>query len=171
MSIQFFLSENFDNLWNLNFLSNILPKREERTGGCRKSHNEELHNFFYLANNIRTIKPQRMRWEGHVTHMGGIRNGCKIVVWKPEGQKHIEDLDVNVGVILRWILKRMRARGLDSFDSRWGQWTGFCEHDNEARNLSIWMNILFKHSAPWSHLLSWLLVEAGSFIEFSGRVM
>jgi hypothetical protein len=48
-----------------------------------------------------------------------------------------------------------------------GQWTGFCEHDNESRNLSIWVNILLKDSAPCSHLFSWLAVEVGSLVGFS----
>jgi hypothetical protein len=90
----------------LNFLSNILSTREERTGGSRKYRSDDLHNFCCSANDIGTIKPQRIRWEGHATHMGEIRNGCKIVVRKPEGQKYVGDPDVNMGLILRWILNK-----------------------------------------------------------------
>jgi hypothetical protein len=39
------------------------------------------------------------------------------MVRKPERQKHVEDPDVNVEIILIWILIRIRARGLVSFDS------------------------------------------------------
>jgi hypothetical protein len=39
------------------------PKREEETGGWRKSHNEELHGL-YLSDIIRMIKSGRMRWVG-----------------------------------------------------------------------------------------------------------
>jgi hypothetical protein len=37
------------------------PKREERTGDWRKLHNEKLHDFYPSPNNIRVIKPVRMR--------------------------------------------------------------------------------------------------------------
>jgi hypothetical protein len=35
-------------------------------------------------NIIRVIKSRRMRWAGHVTHMGEIRNAYNILVGKPE---------------------------------------------------------------------------------------
>jgi hypothetical protein len=42
------------------------PKRDEVIGGCRKLHNEELHNLYFSPNIIRIIKSRRMRWTGHV---------------------------------------------------------------------------------------------------------
>jgi hypothetical protein len=41
------------------------PKRDEVTGGWRKLHNEELHNFYSLPTIIRMIKSRRMRCSGH----------------------------------------------------------------------------------------------------------
>jgi hypothetical protein len=35
------------------------PKREEVEGGCRRLHNEELHNLYALAN-ITVIKSRRI---------------------------------------------------------------------------------------------------------------
>jgi hypothetical protein len=35
-------------------------------GGCRKLHNEELHNLYSSASIIRIIKSRRRRWAGHV---------------------------------------------------------------------------------------------------------
>jgi hypothetical protein len=43
--------------------------REEVAGGWRRLHNEELHNLYSLLNTVGMIK-SRMRWAGHVTHMG-----------------------------------------------------------------------------------------------------
>jgi hypothetical protein len=40
------------------------------TGGCRKVHNEELHNLYSSPNIDRMIKSRRMRWAGHVSRMG-----------------------------------------------------------------------------------------------------
>jgi hypothetical protein len=50
------------------------PKRDEVMGGCRKLHNEELHNSFSFPSTIRTIKSRRMKWAGHVAQ---IRVECK----------------------------------------------------------------------------------------------
>jgi hypothetical protein len=52
------------------------PKRDEETGGWRKLHNEELHNFYYSPSIIRMIKSRRMRWAGHVARMVEKRNEC-----------------------------------------------------------------------------------------------
>jgi hypothetical protein len=43
--------------------------RHEVTGERRKLHNEELH-ILYSSPNIRQIKSRRMKWAGHVAHMG-----------------------------------------------------------------------------------------------------
>jgi hypothetical protein len=45
-------------------------KRDEVPEGWRKLHNEELHNLYSSPNIIRTIKPRRMRWTGHVERIG-----------------------------------------------------------------------------------------------------
>jgi hypothetical protein len=50
------------------------PKRDRVTGGWRKLHNEELHNFYSSPSIIRIIKSRRMRWAGHVARMGEKRN-------------------------------------------------------------------------------------------------
>jgi hypothetical protein len=46
------------------------PKRDEVTGEWRKLHNEELRDLYSLPSIIRIIKSRRMRWMGHVAHMG-----------------------------------------------------------------------------------------------------
>jgi hypothetical protein len=55
------------------------PKREEVVGGCRRLHNEELHNL-YTSPYIRVIKSRRLRWAGYVACMGAMRNVYKILV-------------------------------------------------------------------------------------------
>jgi hypothetical protein len=49
------------------------PKKDEVTGQWRKLHNEELHDLYSSPNIIRQIKTRRIRWVGHVTHMGDER--------------------------------------------------------------------------------------------------
>jgi hypothetical protein len=46
------------------------PKSDEVTGEWRKLQNEKLHNLYSSRDIIRKIKSRRMRWAGHVAHMG-----------------------------------------------------------------------------------------------------
>jgi hypothetical protein len=62
-------------------------KRVEVTGGCRKLHNEELHNSYSPPSISRLTKSRKMRWVGHVARMGQKRNAYKILVGKPEGKR------------------------------------------------------------------------------------
>jgi len=47
------------------------PKRDEVTGEWRKLHNEELNDLYSSPNIVQVITLRRMRWAGHVAHMGG----------------------------------------------------------------------------------------------------
>jgi hypothetical protein len=80
-------------------------KREEVIGGWRKLHNEELHNVYCLPIIIRIIKSRRMRWAGHVAHMGEIRNAYRILVGKPEGKKPLGRPRLGGRIILEWSLE------------------------------------------------------------------
>jgi hypothetical protein len=66
------------------------PKRDEVMGEWRKLHNGELHNLYSSPDIIRQIKSRRMRWVGHVAHMGEGRNMYRILVGKPEGKRPLE---------------------------------------------------------------------------------
>jgi hypothetical protein len=46
------------------------PTGEAVTGERRKFHSRELHNLYKSPDIIRQIKSRRMRWVGHVAHMG-----------------------------------------------------------------------------------------------------
>jgi len=55
-------------------------------GNCRRLYSEELHNLYASPDIIRVIKLRRMRWEGHVVCIGGMRNAHRILVGKPGGK-------------------------------------------------------------------------------------
>jgi hypothetical protein len=55
------------------------PRKDEVIGGCRKLHNEELHNLYCSPSKIRIIKSSRMSLAGHVARMGKI--GMRIGFW------------------------------------------------------------------------------------------
>jgi hypothetical protein len=62
-------------------------KRDEMTGGCRKSHAEDIDNLYSSPNIVKIIKSRKMRWAGHVGLMVEIRNVYKSLVGKPEVEK------------------------------------------------------------------------------------
>jgi hypothetical protein len=60
------------------------PKRNEVTGKWKKLHSEELHTLYLSPNIIKQIKSRRMRWVGHVAHMGEERKVYRFLVGKPK---------------------------------------------------------------------------------------
>ena len=63
------------------------PRRDEVTGEWRRLHNEELNGLYSSPNIVWVIKSRRMRWAGHVAHMGEERGVYRVLVGKPEGKK------------------------------------------------------------------------------------
>jgi hypothetical protein len=62
------------------------PKRDQVTGEWKKLHNEELNDLYSLPNIVRVVKSRRIRWAGHVVHMGEERGVHRVLVGKPEGK-------------------------------------------------------------------------------------
>jgi hypothetical protein len=63
------------------------PKRDEVTGEWRRLHYEELNDLYSSPNIIRVIKSRRMRWAGHVAHMGEGRGAYRVLVGRPEERR------------------------------------------------------------------------------------
>ena len=63
------------------------PKRDEVTGEWRKLRNEELSDLYCLPNIVQVVKSRRMRWVGHVAHMGEGRGVYRVLIGKPEGKR------------------------------------------------------------------------------------
>jgi hypothetical protein len=61
------------------------PKREE-DGLWRKLHNDELHSLYSSLSIVWVIK-SRMRWVGHVAHMGEGRGVYRALVGMPKGKR------------------------------------------------------------------------------------
>jgi hypothetical protein len=50
-------------------------------------HNDELHSLYSSSNIVRVIKSRRMRWAGHVAHMGEGRGVYRVLVGRPKGKR------------------------------------------------------------------------------------
>jgi hypothetical protein len=74
---------------------------------CRKWHNEGIHDLYCSPTQ------RRMRWAGHVAHVGENWNAYRALVGKPEGKRHLEDLDVDGSIILKWNWKEIGWEDLD----------------------------------------------------------
>jgi len=50
-------------------------------------HNEKLNDLYSSPNIVRVIKSRRMRWAGHVAHMGEERGVYRVLLEKLEGKR------------------------------------------------------------------------------------
>jgi len=63
------------------------PDRDKGTGEWRKLHNEELNDLYPSPNSVWVTKSRRMRWAGHVVHVGEGRGMYRVLVGKSEGKR------------------------------------------------------------------------------------
>jgi hypothetical protein len=85
-------------------LRKIFGTKWEVDGSWRKLHNDELHSQYSSPNIVRVIKSSRMRWAGHVAHLGELFTGFWLGCLKE--RDHWEDLGVGGRITLRWTLGR-----------------------------------------------------------------
>jgi hypothetical protein len=102
-------------LWLRAFENRVLrrtfgPKRDEITREWRKLHNEELNELYCSPNIFRLIKSRRIRWAGHVAHLGDSRRVHRMLVGNLSQRDHLGDLGVAGRIILRWIFKKWDVR-------------------------------------------------------------
>jgi hypothetical protein len=80
-------------------------KREEVRAGFRNLLTEVFHDLNSSPHVARVVKSRTMRWVGCVVCMGK-KDVCSVLVGKPKKRRHLEDLSVHWGIILRWIIKK-----------------------------------------------------------------
>ena len=105
------------------------PRRDEVTGKWGRLHNEELNDLYCSPNIVRVIKWRRMRWAGHVAHMGEEIWVYMVLVGKPEGKRPLGRPR------RRWVY--LQEVGCEYMD-----WIGLAQDRDRWRNLvSAVMNL------------------------------
>jgi len=66
------------------------PKGDAVTGEWRKLHKEELNDQYSSPNIVLVIKVRRLRWVGHIAHMGDRRGVYRVMVRKFEGKRPMQ---------------------------------------------------------------------------------
>jgi hypothetical protein len=79
----------------------IGPKKGEITVEWRELHNEELNDLYYSPNVIRVNTSIRMRWAGHVVHIGREKVHTGFSWGNLKERDHFEDSGVDGRIILR----------------------------------------------------------------------
>ena len=87
--------------------------KDEITEGWTKVHNEELHDICSSTNIIRATELRRMRWVGHLAHIGNMRNGDRVFTEHLKEKDHLEDLGIYLRINTRVIIKKLDKDGMD----------------------------------------------------------
>jgi hypothetical protein len=90
----------------------LRTSREEVTGDWRRLHDEELHNLYVSPDSIRVIKSRRVRWTGHEARMVEMRDEKVFWLENLKGRDQSEDLDVDGGIRLQWMLGKYCGEGV-----------------------------------------------------------
>ena len=91
-------------------------------------HNEELSDLYSSPNIVRVIKSRRMRWAGHVAHMGEERGAYRVLVGKPGGKRP---------------LRRPRRRWVDSIRMDFQEvGCGYMDWIGRAQGRDMWRTLV-----------------------------
>jgi hypothetical protein len=82
------------------------PKRDGVTGVWKRLHNDELYDLYPSSSRsvIGVIKSRRMKWPGHLAHMGDRRGAYRVSMGRPEIKrllgrpKRIRDYNIKMGL-------------------------------------------------------------------------
>ena len=109
------------------------PRRDEVMGEWRRLYNEELNDLYCSPNIVQVIK-SRMRWVGHVAHMGGERGVYRVWWGNWRERDHWGDLGEDGGDNIRTDIQEVGCGYMD--------WIGLAQDIDRWRMLvSAVMNL------------------------------
>ena len=82
-------------------------------GGWRRLYNVELNDLYCSSSIFRLIKSRRMRWAGHVAHIGERRGIFQVLVGKPEGKRPLGRLRRRWEDNIKMELQEVGCGGMD----------------------------------------------------------
>ena len=85
-------------------------------GEWRKLHNEELNYLYCSLSTVRVINSRRMRWAGHVAHVGERRDIYRVLVGKPEGKRPLGRPRHRWEHNIKLNLQEVKCKGMDWID-------------------------------------------------------
>jgi hypothetical protein len=81
-------------------------QKDKVKGEWRKLHNEELRDLYSSSNIIQVIILRIMKQKEHVAYIGERSGAYRVLVRKPEGKDHLEDLGRDGRHTLKWIFMK-----------------------------------------------------------------
>jgi len=110
------------------------PRRDEVRGEWRRLHNEELNDLYSSPNIVWVIKWRRMRWAGHVAHMGEEREVYRVLVGNLEGKRPLGRSRRRLGDNIKMDLQEVGCGYMD--------WIGLTQdRDRWCTLVSVVMNL------------------------------
>jgi hypothetical protein len=82
-------------------------------GEWRKLQNEELNDLYSSPDIVLVIKSRRMKWAGHVAHMGDKRVVYSVLVWKPEAKRPLGRPRLRWEDNIKMDVQEVRCGGMD----------------------------------------------------------
>jgi hypothetical protein len=101
------------------------PNKDEVTGEWRKLHNAEFYDLYSTPNIIWVIKSRRMRWVGHVAHVGDRRGAYRVLVGRLEGKRPLQRLRHGWDENIKMDIQEVGWSGMDINDLVWNKDRGW----------------------------------------------
>ena len=108
-------------------------------GEWRRLHNEELNDLYSSPNIVWVIKSRRMRWVGHVAHMGEERGVYRVLVGKLEVKRPLGRPRRRWVDTIRMDLQEVGCGYMD--------WVGLAQYRDRWRTL---VNPVMNLRVPWN---------------------
>jgi hypothetical protein len=117
-------------------LRKIFGSKGEEDRSWRKLHKDELHSLYSSPNIVRVIKSRRMRWAGHVAHIGEGRCVYRVLVGRSEGKRPVGRPRHRWEDNIKMDLREIGIDGVNQIQLAWDrvQWQAFV---NMVMNLEI----------------------------------
>ena len=119
-------------------------------------HDEEIHDLYCSPDTVHMIKSRKMKLVSHVASMGQERNTFRVLEEKPKERDHLDDLDTEMRIILKWILHETGLNGVDwrsgsDRDMCWAvvDWTDRAEDRDKCWVVADWTDPAQDENMCW----------------------